>query len=144
MQRSSYIILTSTTPKKYWSHDQRINLIFQQLSILFHISCAVFLFQSLSASLVLEDGTRLQGYSFGHGKSTSGEVVFNTGLTGYITIFSCVRMILKYQKVAVRDSCSITCIHTLSCNQSTGFPSPTRVLIDILTLITIYFPLIFP
>ena len=95
MQRSSYIILTSTTPKKYWSHDQRINLIFQQLSILFHI-------QSLSASLVLEDGTRLQGYSFGHGKSTSGEVVFNTGLTGYITIFSCVRMILKYQKVAVR------------------------------------------
>lgn len=39
--------------------------------------------KSLSASLVLEDGTRLKGYSFGHGKSTSGEVVFNTGLTGY-------------------------------------------------------------
>lgn len=38
---------------------------------------------SLSASLVLEDGTRLKGYSFGHSKSTSGEVVFNTGLTGY-------------------------------------------------------------
>ncbi|KAJ7380438.1 Gly-Xaa carboxypeptidase [Desmophyllum pertusum] len=39
--------------------------------------------KSLSASLVLEDGTRLKGYSFGHNKSTSGELVFNTGLTGY-------------------------------------------------------------
>lgn len=39
--------------------------------------------KSLSASLVLEDGTRLKGYSFGHSGSTAGEVVFNTGLTGY-------------------------------------------------------------
>ena len=44
----------------------------------------LFSSQSLSASLVLEDGTRLKGYSFGHGKSTSGEVVFNTGLTGLV------------------------------------------------------------
>ena len=48
--------------------------------------------QSLSASLVLEDGTRLKGYSFGHGKSTSGEVVFNTGLTGLV--FLCIIQIL--------------------------------------------------
>ena len=44
----------------------------------------LFSSQSLSASLVLEDGTHLKGYSFGHGKSTSGEVVFNTGLTGLV------------------------------------------------------------
>ena len=44
----------------------------------------LFSSQSLSASLVLEDGTRLKGCSFGHGKSTSGEVVFNTGLTGLV------------------------------------------------------------
>ncbi|XP_033124617.1 carbamoyl-phosphate synthase [ammonia], mitochondrial-like [Anneissia japonica] len=36
-----------------------------------------------SASLVLEDGSRYQGYSFGHQSSAAGEMVFNTGLTGY-------------------------------------------------------------
>ncbi len=36
-----------------------------------------------SAVLVLEDGTRFQGFSFGHEASTSGEVVFNTAMTGY-------------------------------------------------------------
>jgi carbamoyl-phosphate synthase small subunit len=33
--------------------------------------------------LVLEDGTEFNGYSFGHEKSVSGEVVFNTAMTGY-------------------------------------------------------------
>ena len=33
--------------------------------------------------LVLEDGTRLQGQSFGDFRSVSGEVVFNTGMVGY-------------------------------------------------------------
>ncbi|MBU4484397.1 glutamine-hydrolyzing carbamoyl-phosphate synthase small subunit [bacterium] len=33
--------------------------------------------------LQLEDGTRFQGTSFGAFQSTSGEVVFNTGLVGY-------------------------------------------------------------
>lgn len=35
------------------------------------------------AVLILEDGTRFDGRSFGHEGSTSGEVVFNTAMTGY-------------------------------------------------------------
>lgn len=35
------------------------------------------------ATLVLDDGTRFEGYSFGHDSSVSGEVVFNTAMTGY-------------------------------------------------------------
>lgn len=34
-------------------------------------------------SLILEDGTEYQGFSFGFEKSISGEVVFNTGMVGY-------------------------------------------------------------
>ncbi len=37
----------------------------------------------MKARLVLEDGTTFEGESFGHEKSTSGEVVFNTGMVGY-------------------------------------------------------------
>jgi len=33
--------------------------------------------------LILEDGTELIGKSFGFEKSASGEVVFNTAMTGY-------------------------------------------------------------
>jgi carbamoyl-phosphate synthase small subunit len=33
--------------------------------------------------LILEDGSILSGYSFGYPLSTSGEVVFNTGMVGY-------------------------------------------------------------
>lgn len=36
-----------------------------------------------SAVLELEDGTKFHGYSFGSDASTSGEVVFNTAMTGY-------------------------------------------------------------
>jgi carbamoyl-phosphate synthase small subunit len=35
------------------------------------------------ARLVLEDGTTFSGYSFGYPVSREGEVVFNTGMTGY-------------------------------------------------------------
>jgi carbamoyl-phosphate synthase small subunit len=35
------------------------------------------------SKLVLEDGKEFQGYSFGYEKSISGEVVFNTAMTGY-------------------------------------------------------------
>lgn len=38
---------------------------------------------TLNATLVLEDGTKFHGKSFGYPKSTSGEVVFNTAMTGY-------------------------------------------------------------
>lgn len=34
--------------------------------------------------LVLEDGTELQGQSFGYTCAVAGEVVFNTGMTGYV------------------------------------------------------------
>ncbi|KAF2987333.1 hypothetical protein EK904_002370 [Melospiza melodia maxima] len=36
-----------------------------------------------TANLVLEDGMKMKGYSFGYPCSTAGEVVFNTGLSGY-------------------------------------------------------------
>ena len=32
--------------------------------------------------LVLNDGSKFKGYSFGHETSVSGEMVFNTGLVG--------------------------------------------------------------
>ncbi|MCR5456213.1 MAG: glutamine-hydrolyzing carbamoyl-phosphate synthase small subunit [Bacteroidales bacterium] len=35
------------------------------------------------AELLLEDGTRYEGFSFGAEKSMAGEVVFNTAMTGY-------------------------------------------------------------
>lgn len=40
------------------------------------------------AYLVLEDGTIYTGYSFGNNKYTEGEVVFNTGITGYQEILT--------------------------------------------------------
>lgn len=40
------------------------------------------------AILLLEDGTVFQGTSFGSQKKRCGEVIFNTGLTGYEEIFS--------------------------------------------------------
>ncbi len=39
--------------------------------------------QPVKAKIVLEDGTSFYGKSFGHEKTTSGEVVFNTAMTGY-------------------------------------------------------------
>eukprot|EP00919_Chromeraceae_sp_WS-2016_P070225 GHVR01166536.1.p1 GENE.GHVR01166536.1~~GHVR01166536.1.p1 ORF type:complete len:567 (+),score=98.93 GHVR01166536.1:52-1752(+) len=38
---------------------------------------------SCKAALLLRDGTLFEGYSFGHDTSTSGEVVFFTGMVGY-------------------------------------------------------------
>ena len=35
------------------------------------------------ATLVLDDGSRFEGYSFGYEGNTAGEVVFNTAMTGY-------------------------------------------------------------
>ena len=45
------------------------------------------MFQPRKADLVLNDGTSYHGYSFGSETSKSGEVVFNTGLVGYV-VFS--------------------------------------------------------
>ena len=46
----------------------------------------LLIIQAESATLVLQNGTTFQGYSFGEPKSTSGEVVFNTGLVGYVFV----------------------------------------------------------
>ena len=35
------------------------------------------------ATLILDDGTKFQGFSFGYEKPVAGEVVFNTAMTGY-------------------------------------------------------------
>lgn len=40
------------------------------------------------ATLVLKDGTKLQGTSFGADTSSAGEVVFSTGMTGYPESFT--------------------------------------------------------
>ncbi|HTT13493.1 MAG TPA: glutamine-hydrolyzing carbamoyl-phosphate synthase small subunit [Burkholderiaceae bacterium] len=37
-----------------------------------------------AANLVLDDGTVFEGVGFGSGRSVCGEVVFNTGMTGYV------------------------------------------------------------
>jgi len=39
--------------------------------------------QNPDARLILEDGTEFEGFSFGYKGSVSGEVVFNTAMTGY-------------------------------------------------------------
>ena len=39
--------------------------------------------QKGKGSLILEDGFVFEGTMFGHMKSVSGEVVFNTGMVGY-------------------------------------------------------------
>ncbi|XP_075960179.1 carbamoyl-phosphate synthase [ammonia], mitochondrial [Anarhichas minor] len=43
----------------------------------------LFSVKAQTAHLVLEDGTRMKGFSFGHHASVAGELVFNTGLVGY-------------------------------------------------------------
>src|SRR5215212_10232126 len=42
----------------------------------------------MKAILALEDGTVFEGESFGAGGQTYGEVVFNTGMTGYQEILT--------------------------------------------------------
>lgn len=37
----------------------------------------------MKRQLILEDGTRFVGEAFGSERQTVGEVVFNTGMTGY-------------------------------------------------------------
>ena len=37
----------------------------------------------MKATLILDDGSRFEGESFGYEGNTAGEVVFNTAMTGY-------------------------------------------------------------
>jgi carbamoylphosphate synthase small subunit len=41
-----------------------------------------------SAKLILEDGTCFEGRSFGAPRSTVGEIVFQTGMVGYVESLS--------------------------------------------------------
>ena len=41
------------------------------------------LYVRMKANLILEDGSRFEGHAFGSLRNTSGEVVFNTAMTGY-------------------------------------------------------------
>uniref|UniRef100_UPI00398E636B carbamoyl-phosphate synthase [ammonia], mitochondrial isoform X2 n=1 Tax=Pristiophorus japonicus TaxID=55135 RepID=UPI00398E636B len=43
----------------------------------------LFSVKAQTAHLILDDGTKMKGVSFGYPHSTAGEVVFNTGLVGY-------------------------------------------------------------
>lgn len=40
------------------------------------------------ATLILDDGSRFEGYSFGYDAPVAGEVVFNTAMTGYTESFT--------------------------------------------------------
>ncbi|XP_067844338.1 carbamoyl-phosphate synthase [ammonia], mitochondrial [Heptranchias perlo] len=42
-----------------------------------------FSIKAQTAQVILDDGTKMKGLSFGYPRSTAGEVVFNTGLVGY-------------------------------------------------------------
>ncbi len=42
----------------------------------------------MKAKLILENGTVFEGQAFGYMKETVGEVVFNTGMTGYQEILT--------------------------------------------------------
>ncbi len=46
--------------------------------------------QEKRAVLILEDGTKLEGFSFGAEKEVNGEVVFTTGMVGYPGACVCV------------------------------------------------------
>lgn len=41
-----------------------------------------------SATLILEDGTRFNGRAFGYTGTATGEICFNTGMTGYQEVFT--------------------------------------------------------
>jgi carbamoylphosphate synthase small subunit len=41
-------------------------------------------FEEMGATLYLEDGSRFSGQLFGAPRSVSGELVFQTGMVGYV------------------------------------------------------------
>lgn len=45
--------------------------------------CRIFILRMQNVTLVLDDGTKFHGKSFGYEKPVAGEVVFNTAMTGY-------------------------------------------------------------
>ena len=53
-----------------------------------HPTDVVYKRRKMKAVLILEDGTRFAGESYGDFKDTAGEIVFNTGMTGYQEILT--------------------------------------------------------
>ncbi len=66
---------------KYSLIQQIIHLF--KLLILFYSESQESKIEQIPAIILLEDGTRLEGISFGYPESVAGEVVFSTGMVGY-------------------------------------------------------------
>lgn len=65
-------------------HESAFALIFlEPLSNLVDIITVNSMHNRKQASLILDDGSRFEGFSFGYESSVAGEVVFNTAMTGY-------------------------------------------------------------
>lgn len=90
----NYLLVIGAIYLKKWDREQEINSNPRsRLSLKCVCVCVCVVFsmllrflqlflQAQTAHIVLEDGTRMKGYSFGHPSSVAGEVVFNTGLGG--------------------------------------------------------------
>ena len=81
---------------------------------------------SLPAVLILEDGTRFEGKSFGFKGSTSGEVVFNTAMTGYPESLTDLSLIHISTAAITAASHLMTCaasVNTPPRHQNTDTPS---------------------
>ena len=53
----------------------------------------------MKGKLILEDGTIFEGKAFGYLEDSIGEVVFNTSMTGYQEVLTC----LLYTSPSPRD-----------------------------------------
>uniref|UniRef100_A0A8C9TUH4 Carbamoyl-phosphate synthase [ammonia], mitochondrial n=1 Tax=Scleropages formosus TaxID=113540 RepID=A0A8C9TUH4_SCLFO len=71
-----HLILKSSFHQHFWTLNTSCSVPRKVPTIL---SCP----QAQVAHLILEDGTQMKGFSFGHEQSVAGELVFNTGLVGY-------------------------------------------------------------
>jgi len=60
-----------------------ILLIFTNLDFSRFFFGLIFMNKTKTAYLILEDGTKFEGVAIGFGTSVSGELVFNTAMTGY-------------------------------------------------------------
>ncbi|XP_015213760.2 carbamoyl-phosphate synthase [ammonia], mitochondrial isoform X2 [Lepisosteus oculatus] len=75
-------ILTASKLVRAWKHGLPFTLN-RSTATWRAVGARLFSAGAQSAHLVLEDGTRMKGFSFGSPHSGSGELVFNTGLVGY-------------------------------------------------------------
>ena len=53
----------------------------------------------VKANLILKGGKTISGYSFGYNKSKAGELVFNTGLVGYLQKLFLLNLLAKFKRM---------------------------------------------